>query len=286
MWTVESCAKKSVYDEPEHQLWEVINNHNPNYKLKRGYILRIGRVQLKIKDYRIESAIMLSDQISSPMEDNIIDIQTKESKSNSPEDVCRICFGIETSSDNPLLSLCNCTGSTKFIHYMCLKTWLSSKALERIGSDVISYYWKEFQCEICTCFYPCKLLITVIVSVMHSGKRFDMVDIPRPLNNDFLLLESINKTKGAIRTIHMLIPSNTGKVYKLGRGHEADIKITDISVSRLHAHIKCTPKGFVIEDNSSKFGILVHLENKITYNFCDNPLLQFGKTRIAIAIQE
>lgn len=44
---------------------------------------------------------------------------------------------------------------------------------------------------------------------------------------------------------------------KLGRGHEADIRISDISVSRLHAVIRLEPNGLFLEDKDSKFGSLV-----------------------------
>ena len=45
---------------------------------------------------------------------------------------------------------------------------------------------------------------------------------------------------------------------KVGRGHDSEVRITDISVSRTHALIKRTSKGeYVLEDNSSKFGTLV-----------------------------
>lgn len=44
---------------------------------------------------------------------------------------------------------------------------------------------------------------------------------------------------------------------KLGRGHECEIRITDISVSRNHGLIKNQPDGFYIYDNKSKFGTLV-----------------------------
>lgn len=135
-------------------------------------------------------------------------------------------------------------------------------------------------------FLPLYFLLISIVSIIHDGKRFNMIDIPRPLNNDFIILESINKKKGAMRTVHMLVPSNKGTVYKLGRGHEADIKITDISVSRLHALIKHTQKGFMVEDNDSKFGILTHLTNRATYKFSDNPLLQIGRTRITASMKK
>lgn len=113
-----------------------------------------------------------------------------------------------------------------------------------------------------------------------------MVDVPRPLNGDFLIFESINKTKGAVRMVHLLLPESVGKVYKMGRGHEADVKITDISVSRFHAKVNFTRKGFVIEDNNSKFGILVQLKSKATYRFSDHPLLQYGRTRMAISVRK
>jgi pSer/pThr/pTyr-binding forkhead associated (FHA) protein len=44
---------------------------------------------------------------------------------------------------------------------------------------------------------------------------------------------------------------------KLGRGHECEIRITDISVSRSHAFLKFNGTHFSIFDNKSKFGTLV-----------------------------
>jgi hypothetical protein len=46
-------------------------------------------------------------------------------------------------------------------------------------------------------------------------------------------------------------------VFKLGRGHESDLRINDISVSRCHAKIKLENGKFMLEDNQSKFGTLV-----------------------------
>lgn len=48
---------------------------------------------------------------------------------------------------------------------------------------------------------------------------------------------------------------------KLGRGHDTDVRITDISVSRLHAYIRKSFKGFYyLEDNNSKFGTLALIQ--------------------------
>jgi len=43
----------------------------------------------------------------------------------------------------------------------------------------------------------------------------------------------------------------------IGRGNDPDIKISDISVSRLHAILRINDDNtLVLEDNSSKFGTL------------------------------
>ena len=46
---------------------------------------------------------------------------------------------------------------------------------------------------------------------------------------------------------------------RVGRGHDADIRVTDISVSRFHARINrdLNTGEFYVEDNNSKFGTLV-----------------------------
>tara|TARA_B110000503_G_scaffold50444_1_gene81694 strand:- start:223 stop:393 length:171 start_codon:yes stop_codon:yes gene_type:complete len=45
-----------------------------------------------------------------------------------------------------------------------------------------------------------------------------------------------------------------------GRGHASDIRISDISVSRLHAYIKFEDGKYILTDNNSKFGTLVLLK--------------------------
>lgn len=44
---------------------------------------------------------------------------------------------------------------------------------------------------------------------------------------------------------------------KLGRGHNCDIRVADISVSRNHAEIFFEKNNFYIKDLGSKFGSLV-----------------------------
>jgi pSer/pThr/pTyr-binding forkhead associated (FHA) protein len=50
--------------------------------------------------------------------------------------------------------------------------------------------------------------------------------------------------------------------FRIGRGHDSDIRISDISVSRYHARIKYSEGKFMLEDNTSKFGTLVMIKDK------------------------
>ena len=56
----------------------------------------------------------------------------------------------------------------------------------------------------------------------------------------------------------------------MGRGHESEVRVNDISVSRCHALLKYASKdkvgsskgGFYMEDNLSKFGTLILAKKK------------------------
>lgn len=53
----------------------------------------------------------------------------------------------------------------------------------------------------------------------------------------------------------------------MGRGPEATVRVTDISVSRLHAYIRKSKLGyFYLVDNDSKFGTLVLVRHPTLVN--------------------
>lgn len=51
--------------------------------------------------------------------------------------------------------------------------------------------------------------------------------------------------------------------FRVGRGHDSDIRVSDISVSRYHARIRYEEGKFLLEDNTSKFGTLVMIKDKL-----------------------
>ena len=172
----------------------------------------------------------------------------------------------------------------KFIHFECLKSWLNLKLIKREMPELASYYWKTFECEICKTIYPCTRSVSGVVCLNHCDVRYNLVDVPIPNDRSFLLIETLNYERNASRIIHVLYPSEAKNVYGLGRGHEAEVKVTDISVSRLHAQIKCKPEGYILEDKSSKFGTLALIQNA-ELDLSATLAVQVGRTIARLSVQ-
>jgi len=89
-----------------------------------------------------------------------------------------------------------------------------------------------------------------------------------------------------VRGVHIVKMESKG-VVKLGRGHDSDIRITDISVSRCHALIKLEKNSFYIEDNHSKFGTLVHVEKPMPiFGDFANISVQVGRTVLSLTVKK
>lgn len=246
------------------------------YKLKRGDVMKLGRMRIKLKDYRIEDAICREDRVSKEGPEGPVEVKTCNDKPVDENDVCRICFGSKSDEENPLISACKCTGTMKFIHLQCLKAWLNLKLVIKEASSVRSYFWQSFECEICKASYP--------YSIIQSDRRHYLIDVKKPKAGNFLMLESLDHEKNTSRIIHIITPNEIKKKFKLGRGHESDIRVTDISVSRVHAAIECNKQGIFIEADASKFGTLI-LIPKIELTPTMGRTLQIGRTLLNFEVK-
>lgn len=63
--------------------------------------------------------------------------------------------------------------------------------------------------------------------------------------------------------VHVLEVGEGKDTFRMGRGHESDVRVNDISVSRCHAIVKYRDGAFFVEDNLSKFGTLVYMKDKV-----------------------
>jgi hypothetical protein len=183
-------------------------------------------------------------------------------------DLCKICFSEEDFDGNPLIAPCSCTGSMKFIHLKCIKSWIEFKSTKSVRQNSTYVYCKSMDCEIC---------MKPFVLDYFQLKQFTVPGMPA------LILECVDKDKGNARAVH-LIQCREQETFKLGRGHESDIKFFDISVSRIHATLEYFNGKYIIKDHKSKFGTLVQVNNDLEVD--QQCCLQSGRTLMTISQNE
>ena len=196
---------------------------------------------------------------------------------STSEVVCRICLSEEDTKENPMVTPCICAGTMKHIHIACLRQWLISKRTHRFGNIVKTYCWKSLECELCKTTFPNS------VYQEKLGEEIELLDYAIPSSMDYIVLESV--TQQNIKIIHVIDFEMNNEV-KVGRAHDADIRITDISVSRVHSFIKRNANGdFIVQDNHSKFGTLILLNRPYLLRYNRTNMFQVGRTLVEALIK-
>lgn len=119
---------------------------------------------------------------------------------------------------------------------------------------------------------------------MLEGKRWFLVDLNRPEDKDtpYIILESLNSEKNSSRTIHTVNINTDQSNFSLGRGHDSELRINDISVSRKHASLEYKNGEFVLTDLKSKFGTLMLISDTVELTESNNKTFQIGRTVVTI----
>ena len=297
------------------------------YKLNTGDIVKIGRISLRIRDIHFSSNNNIDNNKKDILNNsdngdfNQKDLNTLKTEANAnsgsrnfiskkmnfisqskskgiknisltknllskiekKNKVCRICYIEETDPENnPLLQPCLCSGSMKYIHLSCLKHWISTRSCEKIDTTTfcIVYIIKPVECELCKTKFP--------DLIKHNNKMHHLLDF----SNDFqsyLTLESLTLDKYKNKFIYTISLMNSNKKMKLGRGHDCDILLSDISVSRVHCFLLADglKKNLFIIDNDSKFGTLVLVQSPFIKIEELLPLnIQIGRTYVHCTVKK
>ena len=276
---------------------QTVTNTNDDYYLCKNDVIKLGRVKYSLNEINIPSRqnnidIALPSHDPSkydidslnintePVFDFIFQAKDSSEYTNIPDDekICKICYSEDNEKDkNPLVHLCNCSGGLRFSHFECIKKWMETKLSikENEKKTVKSYNIKSFNCEICKTPYPFKFKLNGI------EKPFELIDLQKPTDCNYIILESLNQMKENcnIKSIHVI--QLNGEELIIGRGHDSDVRINDISVSRNHAKIKYNlDEGtLLLRDLKSKFGTLILIKKPLKIK--EKKIhLQIGRTYI------
>ena len=263
------------------------------YPLKPGEVIKLGRVEYKVREIRVKSSendgfvTMTADEenfdcMSKLPNDEIFDVteqvnQNKENKNLT----CRYCFQNEISNDeidNLLINPCDCKGSSGMVHLICLMNWIQYKIISKTSSNIATYQWKKLQCEVCTHNWPRNIKYKNKVKGLISVEKPDIPYIIIEKQNTDISENDKNGNSSTAKGNNLsLIVATDNNPVKLGRGHHCDLRISDISVSRIHAFLKFENNQFLIFDNDSKFGTLIKLEKPYEVQ-TDKAAVQIGRT--------
>ena len=105
-------------------------------------------------------------------------------------------------------------------------------------------------------------LIWFLDIVKENCKRIEIFSLVRPDQGHYIILEILGMPNG--RTFQIVkLPENQS--LKVGRGHDADVRVADISVSRCHSLIRLDSinNQVILSDYHSKFGTLLLLREPL-----------------------
>lgn len=119
----------------------------------------------------------------------------------------------------------------------------------------------------------------------YQEDLYNLISYTIPEDQNYVVLESLNSIKENQYplSIHVLMFTDN-ESYILGRGHESDVRINDISVSRAHMKLVFRDNQFAIEDCGSKFGTLILSKNDILIDEERSKLIQVGRTLTNVSI--
>lgn len=270
---------KAMPSTNSKKLWLVVKDMlQSGHSLTEGDVIKLGRFKFRVRQLvascdGVRPELRLDDSGSCCAAE--MPAQDAETSSLAPKS-CRICLLDGPGENDPLITPCHCKGSIEYVHLGCLRHWIRGR-LNLSDTSAGSYFYRPLLCELCMSIYP---------TYIHNGKeREPLVEVPET-PAPFIVLENMvrDSQQHATRGLHVI--SLAEKVLKLGRGHESDVRIADVSISRWHATI-CFQQGqFLLRDHESKFGTLVAMKKPRMIEPGMSISIQMGRTVLALSVQQ
>jgi len=267
------------------KLWQVVRDLESScHPLAEGDILKLGRFKFRVRQMVTSACNGVQPQLG------IDETQGMLCRTDDPEHeaaqssgTCRICLldgaGQEDGGIDPLIRPCQCRGSIEYVHLGCLRNWIKMQ-LSLSDTPCGSYFYRPPGCELCRSVYP-----AYIYKGKWGNERETLVEVPRT-TPPFITLENMvrDSQQHTSKGLHVISLADN-KLLKFGRGHESDIRIADVSISRFHASVRFQNGRFLLEDHNSKFGTLVCMRKPRALEPGSSLSIQVGRSVLSLSLQ-
>jgi len=284
-FTVHPAERTGVHPGAR-KLWLVVRDLQfRGHVLQEGDVFKLGRFKLRVRQMvpgpSSQAALAAGASTVQP-ELQLDETEAEAGPTEQQQDLstipCRICLLEGSTDDDPLISSCNCNGSIRYVHLGCLRHWIKGRLNLSDSMPNGTYFYKQLTCELCHSSYP--------AYVQVNGERVPLVPVPKT-QPPFIVLENLvrDTLQHNNRGLHVISLAEK-KLLKLGRGHESDVRIADVSISRCHATIRFKDGNFILEDHSSKFGTLVVIKKPRPVEVGHGMSVQIGRTVMQMSVEE
>ncbi|CAK0896035.1 unnamed protein product, partial [Prorocentrum cordatum] len=255
------------------KLWLVVRDMPGSvHHLNEGDVIKLGRFKFRVR--QLVGAGNTQPELKLDESGTVCSVNP-EGETELAQTLCRICLLEGPGEGDPLITPCQCKGSIEYVHLGCLRHWIRGR-LNLSDSSGGSYFYRPLPCELCKAVYP-----TYMQNHENPSETMPLVEVPWT-QPPFIVLENMvrDSQQHACRGLHVI--SLAEKVLKLGRGHESDVRIADVSISRCHAMIRFQLGRFQLEDNNSKFGTLVAMKKPRLLEPGQGMSIQMGRTVLSL----
>lgn len=228
------------------------------WRLQEGDIFRLGQAYVLVSKIRLEddaeSQMQLVQDAAIP--DCVLDDADTDVEDGTTEDrpQCYICYD-PGCHGNPLLNLCQCSGTVKYVHLLCLQRWMQPE-----GSSAVNTH-----CPICKAKYP-------------ESAQAMMIHSPA------IMLESWSNHR-TLKLRHW-ISFTRHSTASLGRfAEQNDVSFPDHSVSGEHAFIIHQDGQFWLHDRESSNGTFVRLRAPLKLAFGESLQMKMGKSLLSLHVR-
>jgi len=256
------------------RLWLVVRDlAAKGHMLSEGDIIKLGRFKFRVRQLVASACSGARPELGL---DGSGPLCPAQKTGDLQSTMCRICLLEGPGEDDPLITPCECKGSIEYVHLGCLRHWIKGR-LNLSDTPNGSYFYRPLACELCKAVYPSHI-------DFGDDERTPLVELPHT-QAPFIVLENMvrDSQQHTSRGLHVI--SLAEKMLKLGRGHESDVRIADVSISRCHATIRFDKGQFLLEDNESKFGTLVALKKPRPLESGSPFSIQMGRTVLQLSLQ-
>jgi len=195
---------------------------------------------------------------------------------------CYMCFESEFTTNNPLISACQCRGDTAYVHLECVRKWHSTNFNDK--TCIVTNPTRERN-PICT---VCKTVYKSLIILNDGQKQCLFNQQVKPPFVCFTVVtrhdnaEHLFNSKYQLSFANQFTQPGIPRLY-IGRSTECDLILDYRTVSGWHGTIKFQNNQFIYEDLRSSNGTLLYIRHPIELPLNSCRTFRLGRTLVSLS---